>query len=129
MPNVKRDPSDPRSPELATPAAHPANPKRIEEALLRSQDQLAGIIESAMDAIITVDEMHQIVLFNGAAERMFATTSDEAIGKPLDRFIPERFRSSHSAHIQAFGDTRVTRRSTRASPRHSHLQNLFATSG
>lgn len=85
--------------------------KKSEEALRRSQEHLAGIINSAMDAIITVDESQHVVLFNAAAEKMFRCPADEAIGKPLDRFIPERFRPAHSSHIQNFGQTNVTRRS------------------
>ena len=84
--------------------------KQAEEKLRRSQEQLAGVIGSAMDAIITVDEEQRIVLFNAAAERMFLYPSEEAIGQPLDRFIPKRFRPVHQGHIQDFGRTNVTRR-------------------
>src|SRR5205814_1839853 len=65
--------------------------KDAEEKLRRSQAQLAGVIASAMDAIITVDQEQRIILFNGAAERMFLFPAEDAIGQSLDRFIPERF--------------------------------------
>src|SRR5205807_5882645 len=84
--------------------------KRAEEEMRRSQEQLAGVIGSAMDAIITIDEKQRIVLFNAAAERMFLYPAEDAIGKPLDQFIPERFRAGHKGHIQNFGKTHVTRR-------------------
>jgi PAS domain S-box-containing protein len=84
--------------------------KRAEETLRRSQEQLAGIISSAMDAIISVNDEQQIVLFNGAAERMFLYPSEDAIGQPLDRFIPKRFRPAHRGHIEDFGRTQVTKR-------------------
>jgi PAS domain S-box-containing protein len=85
--------------------------KLAEQTLRRSQEQLTGVIGSAMDAIISVDQEQRIVLFNAAAERMFLFPADEAIGQPLDRFIPERFRASHKGHIQDFGRTHVTKRS------------------
>jgi PAS domain S-box-containing protein len=85
--------------------------KRAEEMLRQSQEQLTGVIGSAMDAIISVDEEQHIVLFNAAAERMFHCPAEEAIGRPLIRFIPERFRSAHNEHIQDFGRTHVTKRS------------------
>jgi PAS domain S-box-containing protein len=75
-----------------------------------SETRLAGIIASAMDAIITVDESHRVVVFNAAAEKMFGIATNEALGKPLDRFIPERFRSAHREHIRDFGRTNVTKR-------------------
>lgn len=85
--------------------------KQAEEGLRRSQEQLAGIINSAMDAIITVDDEQRVVVFNSAAEKMFRYPAEEAIGKSLERFIPERFRAGHHNHIQDFGRTNVTRRS------------------
>lgn len=85
--------------------------KHAEEALRKSQEQFAGIISSAMDAIITIDEEQKIILFNAAAEKMFLCSSNEAMGEPVTRFIPERFRSTHKSHIENFGQTKVTKRS------------------
>ena len=64
---------------------------RIEQALRESKERLAGIVSTAMDAIITVDEDHRIVLFNEAAERMFGCMAAEALGQTIERFIPECF--------------------------------------
>jgi PAS domain S-box-containing protein len=75
-----------------------------------SQARLAAIVDSAMDAIITVDAAQNIVLFNGAAEQMFRCRRQEALGAPLDRFIPQRFRAGHRGHIEHFGKTGVTSR-------------------
>jgi len=81
--------------------------ERLErEALLaRGEARLRGILDSAMDAIITVDRSQHILLFNAAAEAMFGCPREEAIGAPLARFIPERFRTGHTEHIRRFGET------------------------
>jgi PAS domain S-box-containing protein len=73
------------------------------ETAVHSEERLRGILESAMDAIITVDESQRIVLFNVAAEGIFGCTRDEAVGAPLARFIPERFLCTHANHIEDFG--------------------------
>ena len=73
-------------------------------------DQLRGIIQSAMDAVITMDEDHKIILFNDAAEKIFRCRAEQAVGGPLERFIPERLRAAHRSHIARFGETRVTTR-------------------
>ncbi|MCB0166927.1 MAG: PAS domain S-box protein [Anaerolineae bacterium] len=68
----------------------------------------AGIIASAMDAIITVNETQRIILFNAAAEEVFGCSAAKAIGQSLDRFIPTRFRDAHTHHIQRFGQSGLT---------------------
>lgn len=79
-------------------------------ALRDSEARLSGIVQSAMDAIITADENQRIVLFNPAAERVFRCPAAEAIGSPLERFIPERFRAAHRHHVEQFGTTGATSR-------------------
>ncbi len=84
--------------------------RRIDGNLRESESHLASIVDSAMDAIITVDESQRIVMFNHAAERIFGAPASEAIGSSLERFIPERYRRGHSEHVRAFGTTGVTTR-------------------
>ena len=76
----------------------------------QSEARLAAIVDSAMDAIITVDEHQNVVLFNRAAEVLFGCPRSAALGSGLDRFIPERFRAAHRGHIEHFGRTGVTSR-------------------
>jgi PAS domain S-box-containing protein len=84
--------------------------KQIQEKLHESEDRLSGIVASAMDAIIAINDQQRIVLFNTAAEKMFGCTADEVLGTAIDRFIPHRFRSEHEAHIHRFGESGITNR-------------------
>jgi PAS domain S-box-containing protein len=83
---------------------------QIAASLRLSEAKLAGILASAMDAIVTVDENQRIVLFNAAAEKMFRCPAEDALGQSLDRFIPERFRAPHREHVRVFGETNITQR-------------------
>jgi PAS domain S-box-containing protein len=85
--------------------------KRAEQALQASQERLAAIIGTATDAIVTLDGNQRVVLFNAAAETIFGCTAPEIIGKPIDRFLPARFRGVHGSHIREFGATGKTSRS------------------
>jgi PAS domain S-box-containing protein len=84
--------------------------RSAQQRLQEGEARLAAIIDSAMDAVITVDANQHIVLFNAAAERFFGLRALDAVGQPLDRLIPERFRQAHGTHIAQFGATGVTTR-------------------
>jgi PAS domain S-box-containing protein len=83
---------------------------RAEEAVERSEERLRGILDSAMDAIITVNEQQRVVLFNKSAEAVFGWLRGEAIGAPLEMFIPQRFRASHADQVRRFGETGISSR-------------------
>lgn len=76
-----------------------------------AQQHLARLVESAMDAIVSVDESQRIVLFNPAAERMFGLPGAEALGQSIEVLLPEVSRLGHAEHIRNFARTGITSRS------------------
>ncbi|HEY0835508.1 MAG TPA: diguanylate cyclase [Azospirillum sp.] len=76
--------------------------KQLEEKLRHSEQRLQAIITLAQDAIVSVDAANRIVLFNPAAERMFACPAAEVLGKPMEVLIPRRYATDHRAHVAAF---------------------------
>lgn len=88
---------------------------RSEEHARHSQSavneaRMMAIIRSSMEAIITIDEQQRIVIFNPMAEQVFGCSAMDAIGAPLARFIPDRFRAAHAQHVAQFGVTGVSDR-------------------
>lgn len=79
--------------------------REAEAARQASEARMAGIIESAMDAIITVDGQQRIVVFNAAAAQMFRCTPQAMLGQPLERLLPKRFQADHGAHMRNFSRT------------------------
>lgn len=71
---------------------------------------LSALIDSAMDAIVSINTDQEIVLFNPAAEQLFGCSRAEAIGQPLSRFLPANARSAHLRYVQHFIETGATRR-------------------
>lgn len=61
---------------------------RVERKLAESELRLASIIGSTMDAIVMCNAERRIALFNRSAEEMFGCTAADALGTPVDRFIP-----------------------------------------
>lgn len=79
-----------------------------------SEARMAGIVQSAMDAIVSVDSHQRIILFNRAAEKLFATTADAVLGSSLDVLIPSRYRNLHREHVAGFAIKGSTGRSMRS---------------
>jgi two-component system cell cycle sensor histidine kinase/response regulator CckA len=81
--------------------------KAAEVALKESEALKAAVLESALDAVIAVDEEGGVLEFNAAAERTFGVRRREMLGKSmLDLLIPERDRARYReefAHVAAGG--------------------------
>ncbi|MEL7036077.1 MAG: PAS domain S-box protein [Cyanobacteria bacterium J06592_8] len=73
-----------------------------EQKLQESQERLAGILDNAEDAIISVNENHKILLFNHGAEKIFGYSSAETIGKSLDILLPMDAREIHHRYVLNF---------------------------
>lgn len=75
--------------------------KIYENRILENQKKFKAITNSTKDAIITVDEKSNIVLWNKAAEELFGYTEKEALGKStFDLIIPDRFREQSEKRFQ-----------------------------
>ena len=76
---------------------------RMETALADKGAQLAAILQSAMDAILTINADSHIVLFNAAAERMFGCPAAEALGQPVARFVSIPLPAGARGSLQSIG--------------------------
>ena len=82
----------------------------LQRQLEISTSRFRSVVDAAYDAVITVDQEHNITLFNRAAEYLFGYSQSEMIGQPLNRLIPERFRGRHSEYIHHFARSPVNSR-------------------
>ncbi len=74
--------------------------KRSERAVLGNEARKNAMLESALDCVITIDEVGRIVEFNPAAEKTFGRLRADVLGKKMDELlVPEEYRERH---IEAF---------------------------
>jgi PAS domain S-box-containing protein len=75
-----------------------------------TEGQFRQILNIADDAIVSVDQRHNIILFNQGAERTFGYSVDEAMGESLDLLLPTRFQGPHRKHISDFEEAETPSR-------------------
>jgi two-component system cell cycle sensor histidine kinase/response regulator CckA len=95
----------------------------------RAEGFLRSVLNSAMDAIVTIDEQQRIVTFNTGAEQMFRSPAEAAIGGLLDRFIPEAVRQQHASYVRAFGAQASPARAMAAATTRSPMGRRRSVSG
>ena len=81
--------------------------KRVEDALRKSEARTSAIVNSATDAIITIDEFGVIESFNPASESIFGFTADEALGQNIKILVPSSDRQKHDGYLARYRRTGV----------------------
>jgi PAS domain S-box-containing protein len=77
--------------------------KKTEKNLLESEARKSAILDSSLDAIITIEIVDNVIEWNLAAERIFGYSREEAIGQKMaNLIIPEQYREHHLRGIAHF---------------------------
>ncbi len=76
--------------------------EEVETELRDGRARLEAILDTAVDAIITIDERALIESFNPAAARLFGYEAEEVIGTNINRLMPSPYHESHDEYIAAY---------------------------
>lgn len=83
---------------------------RTEEMLRTSLEMFRGLLETAPDAILIVDEGGRIKFANEQTTELFGYSGAELGKMAIEDLIPERFRDQHHAHRSNYNENPVKRR-------------------
>ncbi|MFO0891252.1 MAG: PAS domain S-box protein [Isosphaeraceae bacterium] len=78
---------------------------QAEQSLKESRERLQAIVNTAVDAIITIDGEGIVHSFNPAAERIFGYPADEILGRNISRLMPDSHRRDHAGYIARYRST------------------------
>src|SRR4051812_37684261 len=73
--------------------------KQAEAALQESEARMRAIFETAVDAIVIIDERGIIDRFNPAAERVFGYSEAQVKGRNVSMLMPSPYRERHDGYL------------------------------
>jgi two-component system sensor kinase FixL len=76
--------------------------KTLHDRLRTSEARWRSIVDSAVDAIITIDARGLVESFNPAAERLFGYTEADVIGRNVSMLMPAPFREEHDGYLARY---------------------------
>jgi len=75
---------------------------RKEKKIIESSEELRSVVETAAEAIITMDSERNIISWNNAAEKIFGYAEDEVLGRSISVLMTEKHVKTHEkAKMQA----------------------------
>lgn len=79
--------------------------RAIEDALSAREAKLRSILETAPEAIVTIDERGTVEAFSTSAESLFGWKAEEIVGQNVSVLMPEPYRSGHDAYVRRYLNT------------------------
>ncbi len=79
--------------------------RAAEQALRESEARSRAILETTVDAIITIDVHGRVESFNSAAERIFQYTAGEVIGRNVKMLMPSPYFEEHDGYLSSYLET------------------------
>ncbi len=73
-----------------------------QDEVLESEERIRAIVDTVIDAIITIDEKGFIESFNPAAELIFGYTWSEVVGQNIKMLMPEPYYSEHDQYLSNY---------------------------
>ena len=79
---------------------------KIQQVLAEKEEQLSRVIDSSLDAVITIDDSGKVIQWSKQAQHVFGYNKSEAIGKTLSELIiPQQYRQAHEDGMNHFFKT------------------------
>jgi two-component system sensor kinase FixL len=73
------------------------------------QARWQGVLDTARDAIVSIDAAGIVTLFNRTAENMFGYHADEVIGRNVSMLMPSPYRDEHDQYLESYRATGVAK--------------------
>ena len=77
----------------------------VSQPKLSNRHQLEAILNSAIDAIITIDHLGVVQLANPATETLFQYCPEELLGNNVNLLMPSPYRENHDQYLRDFLET------------------------
>jgi two-component system sensor kinase FixL len=84
--------------------------KRAEDALAESEARHRAVLDTALLAIIGIDEEGRVLSVNPAAQRLFGYAAEDVIGRNVTMLMPSPYHEEHAGYLQRYlatGEPRI----------------------
>jgi len=85
-----------------TPTAPPETSVNEMQEVVQELEKFRQIVETATEAVVTINQNHEVVFMNAAAERMFGYQREEVLGGDLAPLIPSEHRAKHKGFVRRY---------------------------